>query len=212
MKWTNNETDTTGAETPDPAQSAAANTNPDAGTAPATGEGQGDTGGGDNGEPKDGETEAPQGAPEKYEAFTVPEGYVLEGDRLEMAHEFAKANNWTQEQAQEGVSTYLKFREQERQHERGLWAVQSEEEFGKDFTSITNGAQRAIVLAESLRPGITERLDATNLGNHPDVLWAFNQLGMHLKPKPIHGMGNEASESPAKTREQVLYPNEAKKT
>lgn len=148
----------------------------------------------------------PKGAPEQYEAFTLPEGFQLEGDRLEMAHEFAKANNWTQEQAQEGVNTYLKFREAERQMERGAWAVAAEDEFGKDFANITGGAQRALVMLESERPGITERLDATSLGNHPDVLWVMNELGQHLKPKPIKGMNSDAPAAGKRDLASRFYP------
>lgn len=148
----------------------------------------------------------PQGAPEKYEDFTLPDGFALEGDRLEMAHEFAKTNNWTQAQAQEGVNSYLKFRAAELEHERGQWGAQSESEYGKDFKTIANGAQRALVLAEEARPGITKRLDDTNLGNHPDVLWAFNQLGLHLKPGQMKGMRNETANSSSQSLADKLYP------
>lgn len=194
---------------------------------PGAGEGQGEAGnnggesnndgkeGTDPDKSKEGE-EQPQGAPEAYEAFTLPDGYAMEGERLEMAHEFARANNWTQAQAQEGVETYLKFRAAEREHERGLWGAQSEEEFGSNFASISEGAQRALVEAEKLRPGITERLDATSLGNHPDVLWMFNEFGKLSTPKPMLGMGNEATTQNEQTPEQRMYayadkPNKPKR-
>lgn len=205
----------------------AENTDSTTGTAPGAGEGQGnaDTSADDSTDTdtadapdKDGEggegegDDAQQGAPEQYEAFTLPEGFALEGDRLELAHEFAKANNWTQEQAQQGVDTYLRFRAAELEHERGLWGAQSEEEFGKDFKAIATGAKDALAVLEKERPGITERLDATNLGNHPDVLFMAARIGKLAAAQPMHGLDNETSgaDTPKDSRE-VMYPDLAKK-
>lgn len=181
----------------------AENTNSEAATDAGEGEGQGEVEGkaDDQADTKtddseDGDDKAddePQGAPDNYEAFTLPEGFALEGDRLEMAHEFAQSNGWTQDQAQEGVNTYLKFRAAELEHERGLWGAQSEDEFGSEFKTVADGAKRALVNAEKERPGITERLDASNLGNHPDVLWAFSKLGALAKGQPMHGLENETA-------------------
>lgn len=201
----------------------AANTDSSKATEPGEGEGQGDADKGGEGDTtddtdakKDGEDgegdDEPQGAPEKYEDFTLPEGFALDGDRLAMAHEFAKANNWTQEQAQDGVNTYLKFRAAELEHERGAWGAQSEEEFGKDFKAIAGGAKAAIADVEKLRPGITDRLDATNLGNHPDILWLFNRLGKLASATPMHGLENEAAgEGERAEPKNALYPNLGKK-
>ena len=206
---TDNNTSGAGDESTTGTTANAANTDSTTATDAGKGEGQGgadnggkadDTTGTTNDDGKTGDEDGdgkdddqPQGAPEKYEGFTLPEGYGLEGDRLDMAHEFARANNWTQEQAQQGVDTYLRFRAAEMEHERGMWGAQSEEEFGKDFAGISDGAQRALVEAEKLRPGITDRLDATNLGNHPDILWAFNQLGVLAKAQPSRGLENETA-------------------
>lgn len=168
------------------------------------GEGQGDADkAADKVETKDAVVDS---APEKYESFDLPEGFTLEGDRLEAVTEFAKANNWTQERAQAGVTEYLKLRGAELEMQRGDWAVQSEAEFGKEFPTITAGAQRALVALEAARPGITDRLDATNLGNHPDVLYLVNQLGQHLKAKPMAGMENDTAGSQDKSLQSRMYP------
>lgn len=215
-------TDDTGTGTP----ADAASTDSTTATEPGEGKGQGNADNGGkpkddaadpdakaddadaDGEGNDDTDDEPQGAPEQYEDFTLPEGFALDGDRLAMAHEFAKANNWTQEQAQEGVNTYLKFRAAELEHERGAWGAQSEEEFGKDFKAIAGGAKAALVDVEKLRPGITDRLDATNLGNHPDILWLFNRLGKLASATPMHGLDNETGSGggdPKETKD-VLYP------
>lgn len=198
-----------------PPNPAAANPNPTEATAPATGEGQGNAApaaGGETGKPES-QTQPPaQVAPEKYEAFTLPEGIALEGERLDMAHAFAKANNWTQEKAQAGVDQYLKFREAELAHQRGLWGAQSEQEFGKDFSGIADGARRALVEVEKARPGITQRMESTNLGNHPDVLWLFNQLGLRGKEGAVVGFASQ--QRPDFTRRDLaerLYGNPPQK-
>jgi hypothetical protein len=50
------------------------------------------------------EGEAAQGAPEAYAAFEVPTGYALEGPWLDQVTGYAKAHNFTQDQAQALVS------------------------------------------------------------------------------------------------------------
>lgn len=189
-------------------ETAAANADSVTATDAVAGEGQGKAEGEAADKAKEGQDEAKpsEGAPEHYDAFELPDGYTLEGDRLEAVQAFARAQGWSQEKAQAGVAEYLKMRAEEMEHQRGAWAMQSEEEFGKDFADISTGAQRALVMAEGLRPGISQRMDATNLGNHPDVLWLFNQLGQHLKPKPMHGMDNEASASESRP-EKKLWPS-----
>lgn len=213
------ETENTGAapEAAADTSTAAADTNSTASTETAEGQGQGEAGktGEESTEGKPegeaAEETQPEGAPEQYEAFELPEGYVLEGERLEAAHEFAKANNWTQAQAQEGVATYLKFREAEREHERGLWATQSESEFGEKFDGIAKGAQAAIVELEKVRPGITDRLDKTNLGNHPDILYVFNLLGERGKESGMHGLGGDTAASAEQKSEGVRMYEYAEK-
>lgn len=170
--------------------------NPTTASAPAAGDGQGNA----TQPVGDAASASSQqaGAPEQYAAFTLPEGFVLDGERLESVTAFAKANGWTQEQAQKGVETYVQLREAERQHERGAWGAQSEAEFGKDFATIATDAQRAIVELEKARPGITARMDATNLGNHPDVLFVFAELGRRGKEGAVVGFGNQVKPEPVR--------------
>lgn len=133
------------------------------------------------------------GAPETYEAFTLPEGVTLDGERLESAHAFFRQQGWSQQRSQDVIDAYMQFRGDEYAAERVLWAEQSEREFGSNFTAITEGAQRAIQIVEQQRPGITQRLDATNLGNHPDVLWLFAQFGELTKERPLIGLGGDTA-------------------
>lgn len=199
---------------------AATNTSTETSTAEQsteTSEGQGQGGGQAEGEGDTPELEA-EGAPEKYEPFKLPEGlknddYISSPELMEGAMKYAKEQNWSQEKAQGMVDLFIKFQPDfmaaHSQMLRGLWAEESEREFGAGFQSIATGAQRAIALAEKGRPGITERLDKTNLGNHPDVLWLFNKLGELSKDGKLIGMGAEPSptQGAPKSREEILYGN-----
>lgn len=197
-------------ETP-PGAPPAADPTPPAGTVPAGGQGQGDPeGNGGTGTTPEGDAPEPQGAPEKYEPINVGDLEFPE-DRMQQAFDYARQRGWSQEQLQSAVDTYISMRKDELAAERGLWAEMSEREFGAGFATIAEGAQRAIVDVEKVRPGITERLDRTNLGNHPDVLWLFNEYGRLAAESPMRGLGDERNGSNAKepTTTSVLYPNES---
>jgi len=209
-----------------PASAEAAATNTTATTPPeqstATGEGQGQGEGEANestkGDKPEGEEEVVEGAPEKYEPFELPEGaksdeYLSSPELMDKAMAYAKEKNWTQAKAQEHIDLFINFMPEFLQAHsqllRGTWAEESERQFGKDFAGISTGAQSALVDLERARPGITDRLDETNLGNHPDVLWVFNRIGQLLKDPAIKGMGAQPAESTQapKSREEILYPN-----
>lgn len=166
--------------------------------APAEGEGQGEADKGDEGDkPEESTEEEPQGAPEAYEPFELPEGWQLEGDRLAAVHEYAKSKNWTQAEAQGHLSKYAEFREAEREAERGALHLAAVEEFGNDFDAIAQGAQHGIALIEKQRPGAVARLAETNLGNHPDFLFAMSLLSKTLKEPALPGLrGDPPADGP----------------
>ena len=162
------------------------------------GKGQGEAGKeGDQG--KDAGKEEGDGAddqPVVPEAYTAPEGVALSAPLMEFYSELAKGAGMSQEQFAQSATQAEAMRARLFEFERGELRVQSEEEFGKDFEGIANGAQRALVELEKERPGITDRLDKTNLGNHPDFLWAFNKIGSLLKPKKVDGADTESAAAP----------------
>lgn len=209
------------ADAPAAADTAAvANTDSTTATAPSAGEGQGDAGTtaetttttteaaaeGDKAADEAGKEGDADGVPEKYQ-FELPEGYVLEGERLEMVETIARTEGWSQAKAQEKLGEYLKLREGEREAERGLYAQMSVEEFGENFQAISDGVVRIRPEIERLRPGFTERMDATNLGNHPDVLWLISQYGEMTRERPMLGISGETRgtglEAPLESR---MYP------
>jgi hypothetical protein len=62
-------------------------------------------------EPQETEQEQPQGAPEQYTDFTLPEGFVLEGESKTLIADLGKELNLTQDQAQTVIDRYIKASE-----------------------------------------------------------------------------------------------------
>ena len=60
-------------------------------------------------EPKKGEPAKPEGAPESYEAFTVPEGFQMDEARTTEVNSLFKELNLSQGNAQKLIDAYCKF-------------------------------------------------------------------------------------------------------
>lgn len=199
-------------ETPAATDTAAAVADSTTATDAGKGEGQGDAGkegeqpGKDaaDGKADDGAKDGEQQpvVPEKY---TVPEGMKVDQWRLDSYTELAKAAGFPQAQFDQSITQAEAMWAKHMEAQRGEWRVQSEDEFGKNFEGISTGAERALVELEKERPGITERLDATNLGNHPDVLWMSNKIGSLLKPKSLDGVDTEGSAQQPRSIEERLW-------
>jgi hypothetical protein len=119
------------------------------------------------------ETKAIQtGAPEKYGDFTVPEGFT---PPIEKFTEFAKANNWTQEQAQSAVDFYTKeiAPQMQTQHQQAVekWTADSKKEFGKEGIEAASKA-----LGRFSTPEFKQFLDDSGLGNHPEMVRIFKSI------------------------------------
>jgi len=186
----------------------AAAPNSEAATVAGAGEGQGEAakaGEGEGAAAADTEPKAADGPPEQYEPFTLPEGWALEGDRLAAVHEYAKAKGWTQADAQDNVAKFAEFREAEREAERGALALAAREEFGTDFEAIAAGSQHGIALVEKSRPGATQRLAETNLGNHPDFLFVLNLLSKAVREPDLPGLTQPIGSRPARSEGDRAY-------
>lgn len=208
------ETTTGDVQVTDTTNTAAADTTSTASTETTEGQGQGEAGktvetteAAKGDESKATEETTTEGVPEQYEAFQLPEGFTLEGERLEMAHEFARANGWNQAKAQEGVDTYLKFRAADLQMERELWAQESQKEWGEKFPELSRNVQAVGPEIEKLRPGFSDRMEKLSLGNHPDVLWLINKYGELTRGDSMRGVASESAGSgQPKTIAERMYP------
>lgn len=165
----------------------------------AAGAGQGDGKGGDNANPK---PEGQQGAPEQYEAFKVPEGFTLEGDRLKTAGEFFKTNGWTQEQAQQAVDLYSQMAgqdaaslqqamEDQRTTQIAQWGEQAKQQLGDKYDETVGFATTAVKAIND--PELTKAFNEQGWGNHPAMVNAFAFFGRFLRDSPMDGLGGGTS-------------------
>lgn len=126
--------------------------------------------------------EKPQGAPEQYADFTVPDGVALDTDTLTSLKDFAKSKNLTQAEAQALVDLGLKDSQKRAAAQAAqLQAVQAEwaqtaradKEFGGDkFDENKALAQRAFDTFGT--PALKELLEGSRLGDHPELMrWAY---------------------------------------
>lgn len=149
-----------------------------------------------------------EGAPEKYE-FTAGEGVELDADALKDFEPVARDLNLTNEQAQKLVDAYPKILAGVQQRQAEAWQKQTEgwaetvkadKEIGGDkLTANLSAAQRA--LDQFGTPELKEYLNATGLGNHPDLVKTFVKIGKAMSEDGMVDGSNQGQLSAAK----VLY-------
>ncbi|EHB7665313.1 peptidase [Escherichia coli] len=159
-------------------------------------------------EESDDEKQKQEGAPEKYE-FTAGEGVELDTEALKDFEPVARDLNLTNEQAQKLVDAYPKILAGVQQRQAEAWQKQTEgwaetvkadKEIGGDkLTANLSAAQRALDQFGS--PELKEYLNATGLGNHPDLVKTFVKIG---KAMSEDGMVT-GKESGQRSAAEVLY-------
>ena len=179
----------------------------------ATGaEGKPDGEGGEGDPPDPGSDDAPEGAPESYADFTLPEGLELEPEATSAFKEAAKADNLSQAQAQKYVDMAsglvdrtLKGFQTQGQQRIEQWAEQLKtdpEVGGREYEAKVQIALNAVGQFgdEELKQTFTEY----GLGNNPAIVRAFYRIGKAMSESGfVHGQGNEQPAKPG-NREQAL--------
>lgn len=165
-------------------------------------------------------TEQPLGAPEKYEAFTMPEGYALDEQLLNEFAPVLKELNLPQAAAQKVMDFAPKLIEHTQQstiaqvlEQTGLkdfpnWAtaVKTDKELGGDkYAENLAVAKKAIDAFGS--PELRAVLKQTGLGNHPEVVRAFFRVGKQISEDAFVSGSKVA---PKKSTAEVLYPSHSK--
>jgi hypothetical protein len=150
-----------------------------------------------------------------YAAFAMPDGYTLAGDRLTQLQEFAKANNWTQAQAQAAVDRYIDMDQQghvaTREQRVELWTEQSKQQFGAIFDAISTDAKAGVAWAMKERPNMLKTFDDEGWGSNPDALWVFAKLGELTRGSKMDGLGGETANGSARDVGSILYDNPTSK-
>jgi hypothetical protein len=160
--------------------------------------------------------EAPQGAPEKYEAFTMPEGYQLDQQMLEEFTPTLKELGLTQDAAQKVMDFAPKLIEKTVQQttaatleqlglkDHAAWAaeVRNDKELGGEkLNENLSVARKAMDTYGS--PALLDTFNKLGLGNHPEVLRMLVRVGKTLSEDSFVPGGKTTSVDPAK----VMYAN-----
>ncbi|WP_334157917.1 hypothetical protein [Oryzomicrobium sp.] len=159
----------------------------------------------------DGEQDAPQGAPEKYE-FAAPEGREFDPKVIEAYSEVAKELNLTQDAAQkllDKVAPTLEARQQEQfQAIRTKWGddAKTDKEFGGDKLTESLGVART-ALDKFGTPELRTLLNESGLGNHPEVIRFMVRAGKAISEDTFVD-----GRAPARQRDaaSVLYDKSTK--
>lgn len=155
------------------------------------------------------------GAPEAYEAFTVPKGMNFDGERLEQFQAFAKENDWDQATAQAAIDYYTKGLEEALVLQQDQWGeikagwrkeAEARPSLKAEDGTIDAAVARAKQAAEALGgPALIKAFDMTGVGEHPAVIEAFNELAKHTLEDGSFAFGNSSRDT--RSREQRMFPN-----
>jgi hypothetical protein len=155
-----------------------------------------------------------QGAPEKYE-FKPMEGQEFDPEFIKVYSDVAKELDLPQDKAQaliDKISPVLEQRQMAKIEEvRNGWAEASktDKEFGGDKLEANLGIAKA-ALDQFGTPELKELLNASGIGNHPEVIRYFYKVGKATSADTFVGGRQEGKGIPKTFNEQAarLYPNQ----
>lgn len=142
----------------------------------------------------------PEGAPETYE-FKAPEGQEFDPEFLKAFSETAKELNLTQDNAQKLIDKVSPVIQQQQTARieaiRTEWAESSkvDKEFGGDKLNENLGVAKQ-ALDKFGTPELKELINASGLGNHPEMIRFFYRTGKALAPDTFVGGHKEGKAAP----------------
>ena len=154
------------------------------------------------------------GAPETYEAFTLPDGVEVDKTQLSSFTEFARTRNMTQEDAQALVDYEAKRVNEFTTAQESAWndmqqewrtATQSDKEIGGPAFDQSLASAKKFLGAYGTNE-LIEALDATGMGNHPELIRAFARAGKAMSEDTLSIGGLSQTE---RNPEDILYPNQS---
>lgn len=158
------------------------------------------------------------GAPEKYEAFKLPDGVKLDDAQVADLQATAKDLNLTQDQAQKLVDRDLKVRadvnaktQADFKSTVAKWAddTRADKDIGGDkLPAVLASAKRGVDTMEAQVPGLKQILDVTGFGNHPVAIKLFQKIGAMTGEdgKFIQGGAKPAADNSEKAVANRMYP------
>ena len=128
----------------------------------------------------------PAAAPEKYEAFKVPEGVVLDAPTMQTFEATAKELGLPQDKAQaliDKVAPAMKAQGEaafESMKATMLTAAKADAEIGGDKFD-ENVAVAKLAIDAYFTPSFAKFLNDSGLGNHPEMIRGLRKAGLSLK-------------------------------
>lgn len=171
-------------------------------------------------EKKDGKEPDKAGPPEKYEAFTLPEGYEFNPDKLADVHKVFKETGLNQTQAQSLVDFYSKELVDAEKAPYKLWEdtqqkwrdeIKLDPELGGKLDQVKSSVARMIdgLGDPKLAADFRQAMDFTGAGNNPAFIRAFYKLAQRMvEGGPAQGGGPTPppGQKPASAA-AAIYPN-----
>lgn len=142
-------------------------------------------------------------APEKYEAFTLPEGVEMTSEQTEAFSALAKELNLTQEQAQKlaeyGGNMLVKAKPDDAaivEQAKEVWGkeTKADKEIGGDKLA-ENLAVAKKTLETFGTPALKDLLNKSGMGNHPEVIRLFYKVGKQIGEDNVLISGGRPSSS-----------------
>lgn len=173
--------------------------------------------------PDDVKSEAPQGAPEKYTDFKLPDGYAFDPEALKTVSGLFKEAGLSQENAQKLVDYYAENSLQATKAPYDMWANlqkdwvgEIDNRFGSKADGMRNDINQAIdsALPPKLRGAFREALDFTGAGSNPDFFEALSILakpfleGTSVPQGRVSPAGQKAPAADSRpTLAEAIYPH-----
>lgn len=155
-----------------------------------------------NAPPKESASEVP----EAY-TLTAPEGQTLDQAGIELFTPLFKEAKLSNDLANKLVGTYASYQATllQKQSESWLAAAKADKEFGGEkFDETLKTVQAAFAKFGS--PELKQFIEATGLGNHPELIRAFAKIGAASR-EDAPASGTPAGQQP-KTMAQILFPDQ----
>ena len=163
------------------------------------------------------------GAPEKYEAFTAPEGFSIDEDTTREVGDMFKGMNLTQADAQKLVDYYSSksleamnapYEAWRKTQEEWVKQVRADPQIGSRINEVTQTIAKAIdgLGDAKLAADFRAAMDYTGAGNHPAFIKALYKMAQKVTEGGfVQGRGpSPAGQQPdrtARTGARAMYPN-----